>query len=391
MTGNNDQSSSYVIIMERAAMIAGTAGARSITAAYTPPSGQGGGTFWLPLPADADGQIPPAGLRCPLFGYTDNAWGGSEIDGVKVWSVGTTWGATPTANVTLDATIPTAAFDASYTSNWNDVTQPGSQKIDAIGGICMYRAQWNSFIGTNRVALCWSVKISTGVYGTKWVELWQDQTTKAWSLHQEGIYHPDASSQWLGSIAMDCNGDIALGYSKASASIPVSLCYAGRLAGDPLGQMTIPETVVFTGTGPTPGGNYANRIGDYANMAIDPADQNTFWLTGTYVTNSRYGGIVSFQLAPCATGVNENIKVGPEFSVYQSGGSLYVKASNLLSNDNHRVQLFDASGKMISEKSVAVIGNAFETTMDASKLSTGVYLVRIGTPDFQRVKKVIVQ
>ncbi|HEY4797917.1 MAG TPA: hypothetical protein VII99_02460, partial [Bacteroidia bacterium] len=106
MTGNT---SGNILIFERTAMIAGNAGARAIQASYTEPTNAGFG-FFLALSGDADGIIPPSGERCPLFGYTDNAWGGSEIDGVKVWSVGTTWGTTPSANVTLDATIPTAAF-----------------------------------------------------------------------------------------------------------------------------------------------------------------------------------------------------------------------------------------------------------------------------------------
>jgi Secretion system C-terminal sorting domain len=386
MTANNGGS---MMIFDRAAMITGSTTAKAIQANYKVQSGAGGG-FFLSLPGDADGLIPPAGLRCPMFAFSDNGWGGSFIDGVQVWSVGTTWGATPTANVTLDATIPVAAFDASYTSGWTDITQPGSQKVDAIGGICMYRAQWNNFIGTNRVALCWSVKIATGIYGTKWVELWQDQTSKVWTLHQEGIYHPDATaSQWLGSIAMDCNGDIALGYSKASSSVPVSLCYTGRLANDPLGQMTISETIVWPGSGSI----NSNRIGDYSQLAQDPADPTTFWYTGTYAkSGTRAAGIFSFQLATaCVTDVANNKPVEPEFSVYQAGNSLFVRAAQLPSNDNHRVQLFDVSGKLISEKSISVNGNSFETTLDAGKLSAGVYIVRIGTADFQRVKKIIIQ
>ncbi|HET7817956.1 MAG TPA: hypothetical protein VFL70_01480 [Bacteroidia bacterium] len=210
MTFNNG---GKILVFERDAMIAGNANARSIAASFTVPTNAGEG-FWLPLPGDADGLIPPAGLRCPLFSYTDNGWGGSEIDAIKIWSVGVTWGSSPTANITLDATIPTAAFDASYDSNWNCITQPGTQKLDVIGGVTMYRAQWNSFIGTNRVALNWPVKVTSTQYAIKWVELRQDQTTKAWSLYQEGTYNPDASSRWLGSIAMDCNGAIALCYAK---------------------------------------------------------------------------------------------------------------------------------------------------------------------------------
>lgn len=375
-----------MLIFERDAMIAGSAGARSIAAKLTVPlSG-----FWLPMPGDADGLIPPAGLRCPLFGYTDNGWGGSAVDGVKIWSVGVTWGTTPSANITVDATVPTAAFDASFESSWDNVTQPGSQKLDVIGGILMYRAQWNSFIGTNRVALNWPVKISTGVYAIKWVELRQDQTTKAWSLYQEGTYNPDGASRWIGSIAMDCNGNIGLCYSKASSSIPLCLAYTGRLASDPLGTMSLAETVVFPGTGSVSG---SNRIGDYAQTSLDPADPTTFWHTGTFCNNGRKTGIFSFQIATtCLTDVPDNEKAKePEFSAIQSGSNLIINASNLFSNNNHVIQLFEISGKLISEKSVVAHSNSFETTLNISGLASGTYIVRIGTPDFQKVKKVVIQ
>lgn len=383
MTANNGGT---MFIMERDQMIAGNSSARIIKATYKIPTNAGNG-FWLPLPGDADGLIPPAGMRCPLFGFTDNAWGGSEIDGVKVWSVGVTWGTSPTADVTLDATIPTASFDASYNSSWNDITQPGSQMLDGLGGVCMYRSQWNSFVGTNRVALNWGVKISSTQRSIKWVELRQDQSTKQWSLYQEGIYTPDASNRWLGSIAMDCNGDIALCYAKTSSSIPMCLAYTGRLASDPLGNMTFAETVVFLGTGSIPS---TNRIGDYAQTSLDP-DGNTFWHTGTYSNNKRVTGIYSFQLAPCATGIDAEKAKESEFVVNQTGQTLFVKANNLPSNNPQMLQLFDISGKMISEKSVTVNLNSMETTVDVSGLNSGMYLLRVGTGDFQRVKKIVLK
>lgn len=383
MTFNNGGS---MLIFERSAMIAGTA-ARSITATYSAVTNPVDG-FWLPLPADADGTIPPAGLRCPLFAFTDNAWSG-QVDGVKIWSVGTTWGTTPTANITLDATVPTAAFDASYSSSWNDCNG-----LDQVGGVLMYRAQWNSFIGTNRVALNWTVNTGSGTQrGIKWVELRQDQTTKAWSLYQEGLYAPDATAhRWMGSIAMDCSGNIALCYSKISLSgttIPLSLAYTGRLASDPLGTMSFAETVVFTGSGTISG----NRMGDYAQTALDPADPTIFWHTGTYANGGRNTGIYSFQLSTtCLTDVPNNEKAKePEFSAIQSGSNLIINASNLPSNSNHVVQFFEISGKLISEKSVPTHANSFETTINISGLASGTYIVRIGTPDFQKVKKVFVQ
>ena len=385
MTFNNGGT---LLILEREAMLAGKANARSIKATFTKPTNAGGG-FWLPLPGDADGIIPPAGLRCPLFSFTDNAWGAPEIDGVKIWSVGVTWGTTPTANVTLDATIPTAAFDASYSLNFEDITQPGSQKMDAIAGICMYRAQWSNFIGTNRVALNWTVKIGSGRYSIKWVELRQDQKTKAWSLFQEGTYAPDPATRWIGSIAMDVNGSIALCYAKTSSSIPMSLAYTGRIQSDPLGIMSLAETIVFPGTGSIPGA----RIGDYSHTSLDPSDGTTFWHTGTFSNNGRKTGIYSFQIPIIITNnkTGHKIAINPEFSAYLSGRSLLIEAAKLPRSGDYTVQLFEVSGKFISKKLVMALTNSFKTTISLEGMATGTYLVRIGTPEFQRMKKVTIQ
>ena len=51
-----------------------------------------------------------------------------------------------------------------------------------------------------------------------------------------GNYAPaDTRSRWMGSIAMDRNGNIALGYSLSGTDIYPTIAYAGRLAGDPAG------------------------------------------------------------------------------------------------------------------------------------------------------------
>jgi len=384
MTSNNGAGTVYCF--ERAAMIAGTPGARTIIKTFTEPTKAGFG-FWLPLPGDADGVIPPSGARCPLFAYTDNAWGTGVTDAVKVWSMGVTWGTTPVADITLDATLPTQAFDASYDSNWNDITQPGTQKLDGLGGVCMYRAQWNNFVGTNRVVLNWGIKLSATQRSIKWVELRQDQTSKVWSLYQEGIFTPDASNRWCGSIAMDCGGNIALCYAKASSTVSASLCYTGRLPTDPLGTMSLAETVVFPGSGSI---TSSNRFGDYATTSIDPSDGNTFWHTGMYSSGGSVTGIYSFQIAPCVTGITDE-KAKLDFSAYLSGNGILVKADGLPKDDSYFIQLYDISGKLISERKMNSVSKSLETTIDVNGLAPGMYLVRIGTPDFQKVAKITIR
>lgn len=289
MTSN--QGTQRVFCFERDQMLIGNASARAVSQTYT--TGATGG-FFVPLPADADAGLPTVGTPCPFFCYTDNAWGSGAIDGVKIWNMAVTWGATPAAVITLNTTLPTTAFDASYDSGWNDIPQPGTtQKLDGIGGIPTYRAQWRKWTGYNSLVMNWGVKISASQRSIKWVELRQNQSTGVWSLYQQGTYTPDTHSRWLGSIAMDNNGSIALCYAKSSSSVFPSLCYTGRLSTDPLGTMTFSEEVAAAGTAAETSGN---RYGDYSQTALDP-DGLTFWHTGEYtLTSGTTTRVYSFQL-----------------------------------------------------------------------------------------------
>ncbi len=286
---------------ERDQMLLGNSSARAVTQTFT--TGSPGG-FYCPLSADADGTLPTVGTPCPFFAYSDNAWGGSAVDGVKIWNMAVTWGATPTATITAQPTISTAAFDASYDFGWNDVNQQGtSQKLDGIGGVATYRAQWRTWSGYNTLLLNWGVKINSTQRSIRWVELRQNQTTGAWSLYQEGTYTPDSHTRWIGSIAMDDNGSIGMAYCKSSLTMYPSLCYTGRLASDPLGTFTFAETVAAAGTGPE---TTTNRYGDYAQLSLDP-DGITFWHTGEYTLSSgTTTRVFSFQLS---TTINATVAI----------------------------------------------------------------------------------
>src|SRR5712691_3058048 len=89
----------------------------------------------------------------------------------------------------------------------------------------------------------------------------------------------------MGSIAMSGAGDIALGYSRSSASSGdyPSIYVTGRLASDtpttPLGQMTQGENLLFKGSGVQ---TTYSRWGDYTSMSVDPSDDCTFWYTNQY-------------------------------------------------------------------------------------------------------------
>ena len=88
------------------------------------------------------------------------------------------------------------------------------------------------------------------------------------------------------SIAMDKDGNIALGYSKSSTTVIPGIYITGRLATDPAGTMGA-EIEMQAGLGVQLGGG--NRWGDYTSMTLDPIDQCTFYYTNEYLkTNGAF-------------------------------------------------------------------------------------------------------
>lgn len=358
-----------------------------------------GGTsgFWCPLPADADGGLPPAGTPLPFFWYTDNSWSGA-VDGVKYCKATVNWvPTTATVSITAATQITTAAFDGTYNSGWNDIPQPGTTALlDGIGGVATYRAQYRRWTGYNTVVLNWGVLITNSprVRAIKWVELRETPAgSGTWTLYQEGIYQPDSKSRWVGSIAMDDNGSIALCYARSSTAAGdyPSLAFTGRLATDPLGTMSFAETVVKVGQGSN---TSINRFGDYSQTTLDPNDGTIFWHTGEYLGTSGAPRtwIYSFQL-PLPTGVEEGQAQSNNVTAYQNLGAINVTASNLKEEGELVVDLFDINGKQLDGKVVVPAGNAFETSFSTANLAAGTYLIRVGKMNtaFQKVVKVVVK
>jgi len=72
------------LLFERAAMLIGNPNAHAVFSTFSPPAGSG---FFAPLPADAPMDCCHCGSPCPIFSYSDNGWGGSNIDAVKFSNV----------------------------------------------------------------------------------------------------------------------------------------------------------------------------------------------------------------------------------------------------------------------------------------------------------------
>lgn len=239
------------------------------------------------LPSDWDGPTaPPAGAPNVFAEIDDDTWGytGGQ-DQIWLWKFQTTWGSSPTATFTSLATLPTSPFDTNLCNYARAcIPQPGTaSKLDALSDRAMFRLAYRNF-GTHQSMVLNHTVDTNGAdrAGIRWYEL--RNAGAGWGIHQQSTYAPaDGQNRWLGSIAMNDNGDIALAYSVSGSSVSPSLRFTSRSAGDTLGQMTQPETTIVAGSGYQT--HSASRWGDYAQMTPDPVDGTSLWFTGEY-TNS---------------------------------------------------------------------------------------------------------
>jgi len=383
-----------ICIFDRTKMLAGNQAASMIlkTLPAFNDNGSTAGGFYTPNIADADGTLPPSGTPALLFAYEDDNAGGTK-DQIHVIKITTNWTTPASTTAVEDATspLPTVAFNSTFSAAaMSEISQKGSTNgIDAIQAIFMFRAQYRIWAGYNSVLLSGVVNADgNGKAGIRWYELRQNNTTKAWSIYQQGTYSPDGDNRWMSSIAMDDNGSIALCYAVSGTSSYPSLRYTGRYSSDPLGTMPFAEVTAKAGTSAKTGNN---RWGDYSHTSLDP-DGKTFWHTGMWMSSSETSQIYSFQITQSvATGIDEPKTIAPSYSAYISGGSnLLVKADNLASNDELMVDLFDIEGKLVIDKKITPSSNMFETNFETNNLAKGTYLVRIGNLSFQKVIKVVV-
>jgi hypothetical protein len=227
------------------------------------------------LPADLDGATPPPAGAPGIFAN----FGANTLN---FWRYHVDW--TNPANSALSGptTLAVAPFNQLCPATWSCVPQPGTTiGLDGLGDRLMYRLAYRNFGDHESLVVNHSVDVGNGAAGLRWYEARSAPPQAPVRLYQQGTYAPDATNRWLGSIAMDKQGDIALGYTVSSGSVYPGIRYTGRLAGDPLGTLPQGEATLISGSGSQIG--TASRWGDYAMMAVDPADDCTFWLTHEYV------------------------------------------------------------------------------------------------------------
>src|SRR5262245_40418023 len=272
------------------------------------------------LPPDVDGKTKPkADAPAPIVGTQDDtAPYGATFDALNIWEFDVKWRSTPVASLVFKAQLPVAPFDSVFPcvggfGSRDCLPQPGITNPAQFLDILSYRQRptfrlaYRNLGTTESMVTNQSVEAMPGVAGVRWYEI--QRTNGEYSVHQQGTYAPgDGVHRWMGSIAADKNGNMALGYSVVNGTdVFPGIRYTGRLAGDPLGQMTLGEGTVINGTAAQTHVN--SRWGDYTDLTVDPVDDCTFWYVNEYYTvegaataplgNGWQTRIASFKLPGC--------------------------------------------------------------------------------------------
>ncbi len=274
--------------LDRSKMLVGS------PATFVSPVGPLGGSVPPFLPADLDGLTqPPSGAPNTFVGFPSS-------NKYSVYHFHADFAAPSNSTFATFATPTAAGFTSLCPSTRSCVPESGvtsSNKLDGIGDRLMFRLAYRNFGDHESLVGNFTVS-ANGVAGIRWFEM-RGVTAGPVTLFQESTYQPDTTWRWMGSAAMDGQGNLAIGFSASSSSIKPQLRYAGRLVTDPVNTLAQGESHLFDGTGSQTG--TGNRWGDYSALTVDPVDDTTFWFTSEYYsTTSTYNWrtrIGSFQLA----------------------------------------------------------------------------------------------
>jgi subtilisin-like proprotein convertase family protein len=265
------------------------------------------------LPADLDGAPPPDGTPNYFVYFVADEFG-DPADGLRIFEFRPDFADPGSSTFTerTESPLATAAFDPNLCDFSTDcVPQPRTrQGLDALSDRLMYRLQYRNFGSHESLVVNHTVNVSGGNRAAvRYYELRRSLPGGSFVVNEQATFAPDNKHRWMGSAAMDDDGNLAVGYShsgKAGSAFP-SIRYAARLATDPPNGLFQGEALMFAGTGSQT--SASGRWGDYSMLAVDPVDDCTFWFTSEFYTTDNtcpttstacfHTGIGSFVLPSC--------------------------------------------------------------------------------------------
>src|SRR5439155_10035268 len=260
------------------------------------------------LPSDLDGSILPPSGSPNYFGAIDTTVGPSA-NTFQIWKfhVDFTTPANSSFGTASNAPNYSRTVDTYYWNlcggSRNCIAQPvTAQGLDPLSDRLMNRLQYRRFADGHE-SLVANHTVGVGANNNQAAIRWYEirNLSTAPTIYQQGTYAASTDNRWMGSMAIDQAGDVALGYSVSSSSVYPSIRYTGRLVSDTLGTLPQGEASIIAGSGSQT--SSFDRWGDYSMMAVDPTDDCTFWYTQEYYTRTSDRGwqtrIGSFRFPNC--------------------------------------------------------------------------------------------
>ena len=348
-------------------------GAAATQVCFTTDNTQGG-----VLPTDLDGSIQPSSGEPNFFmNFGTNA--------LNLWKFHVDFTTPANSTFTGPTSIAVAAFSAACSGGGTCIPQQSTtNQLDSLADRLMYRLAYRHFAdGHESLVVNHSVTAGSSV-GVRWYEIRSPNGTP--SVYQQSTYAPDATYRWMGSVAMDQQGNMLMGYSASSSALYPSIRYTGRLATDTLSTMQA-ENTLKTGAGAETTG--LTRWGDYSAMTVDPSDDCTFWYTNEYEKASGTFNwstwIGSFKFSGCgSTGTNDfSISSSPTSLSIQQGNSGTATISTAVTSGSAGTVSLAASVSpsgptaSLSPTSVTAGGSSTLTVSVGSTVATGTYTVTV--------------
>jgi hypothetical protein len=283
MFSGNTFAGAQLCALQRSAMLTGAPAAEHCF--------QLSSSFGGVLPADLDGSTaPPSGSPEYFLNFGSNS--------LNLWKFHVDFTTPSNTTLTGPTNIPVAAFTEAC-GGGTCIPQSGTkQKLDSLADRLMYRLAYRNFGTFETMVANHSIATTSAKSGVRWYEVRNPAGTP--TVFQSGTFSPDSSSRWMGSIAMDKQGNIALGYSVSSGTMHPAVRFTGRLVSDPLGTMESEASIKAGGGSQT---RSLNRWGDYSAMSVDPSDDCTFFYTNEYLkANGTFNWstqIASFKFPGC--------------------------------------------------------------------------------------------
>jgi hypothetical protein len=253
---------------ERDAMIAGDPGAQLILFGPEP-------DWYSLMPYDIDGGDPAGNVP----GYFVEIETLSLADVISVYAMVVDWESPGSSTFSQVDALSIAPFDADLCPAFREqcIPQPNGEFLEGNTDRVMQRLQFREFSDHYSMVFNHTVDADgNGTAGIRWYELRDEGKDGTWTVHQQGTYAPDDGLfRWTGSIAMDAEGNMALGYTASSSEQAPSIRYTARRASDPLGHITYPEEVIVSGVSHMG----TARWGEYSAMETDAS---SLWYTHQY-------------------------------------------------------------------------------------------------------------